>query len=166
MASLPGFIAMALILALSKIPGLGSLSAVFDTLIAALPVIVAAVAAKQVSGLDEVALVAGVVAGTLSVKGGIIGGIVGGVVAGALASYLLLLCIRWRFPATTANIVAGGLSGLTAGLFVYFVLAPVALAAGNGIRGLIDLVTRTNAVLAGAVAGFLIWPAIIGGVYP
>lgn len=165
MASFPGFIAMALILALSKIPGLGNLSAVFDTMIAALPVIVAAVAAKQVSGLDEVALVAGVVAGTLSVEGGIIGGIVGGVVAGALVSYLLPLCIRWRFPATTANIVAGGLSGLAAGLLVYFVLAPVALAAGNGIRGLIDLVIRTNAVLAGAVAGFLIWPAIIGGVY-
>jgi hypothetical protein len=50
-SALPGFIAMALVLAMSKIPGLGGLSAVFDILIQALPVIVAAIAAKQVSGL-------------------------------------------------------------------------------------------------------------------
>lgn len=165
MASLPGFIAMALTLALSKVPGLQGLSPVFDTMIEALPVIVAAVAAKQVSGLDEAAIVAGVVAGALSVKGGIIGGIAGGVLAGILVSYLLTLCFHWRFPATTANIVAGGLSGLSAGLLVYFLLAPVALAAGNGIRELINLALNYNGILAGAVAGLLIWPAIIGGVY-
>lgn len=50
MTSLPAFIAMALCLALSKIPGLSSLSDVFDTLIGALPIVVCAIAAKQVSG--------------------------------------------------------------------------------------------------------------------
>ena len=44
MASLPGFIAMAIVLALSKIPALSGLSAVFDTLVGAIPVIVAAIA--------------------------------------------------------------------------------------------------------------------------
>jgi len=165
MASLPGFIAMALTLAIGKIPGLGSFSTIFDTMIAALPVIVAVVAAKQVSGLDEVAIVAGVVAGTLSVNGGILGGIVGGILAGALVPYLLTLCFNWRFPATTANIVAGGLSGLASGLLVYFLIAPVALWAGNGIRELINLALGYSGILAGAVAGLLIWPAIMGGVY-
>ena len=164
-ASLPGFIAMALILALGKIPFLSSLSPVFNLMIAALPVIVAAVAAKQVSGLNEVAIVAGVVAGTLSAEGGIIGGIVGGVIAGVLVQVLLVKCLAWRFPATTANIVAGGISGLLGGLFVYFLLAPVALAAGNGIRALIDGALLYSPILSGALAGLLIWPAIIFGVY-
>ena len=61
MASLPGFIAMAFILALSKIPGMHSLEDVFNTLIDIIPVIVAAIAAKQVSGLDEVGIVAGII---------------------------------------------------------------------------------------------------------
>lgn len=165
MAALPGFIAMALTLAIGKIPGLGVFTEIFDTMIGALPVIVAAVAAKQVSELDEVAIVAGVVAGTLSVGGGILGGIVGGVLAGVLVSYLIVLCFNWKFPATTANIVAGGLSGLIAGLIVYFLIAPIALWAGNAIRTLIDTLVGFNSIVAGAVAGFLMWPAIIGGVY-
>ena len=84
MASLPGFIAMAICLALSKIPGLGALEDVFNQLIGVLPVLIAAIAAKQVSGLDEVGIVAGVVAGILSVGGGIIGGLIAGIIAGVL----------------------------------------------------------------------------------
>lgn len=165
MAALPGFISMALILALSKIPPLSSLSNVFDLLINALPVIVAAIAAKQVSGLDEVGIVAGIVAGVLSVDGGIIGGIIGGILAGILAFYIIQFSFKWNFPATTANIVSGGLSGLISGLFVYFLIAPLALKLGDGIRLLIELALNYNAILAGAIAGLLIWPAIIGGVY-
>ena len=75
MASMPGFIAMALCLALSKLPGLAGLEDVFNMLIGILPVILAAIAAKQVSGLDEVGIVAGVIAGTMSTDGGIIGGV-------------------------------------------------------------------------------------------
>lgn len=76
--ALPGFIAMAIVLALSHIPGLQSLNAIFELLLKGLPVIVAVIAAKQVSELDEVSIVAGVVAGVLSVEGGLIGGILGG----------------------------------------------------------------------------------------
>ena len=166
MSSLPGFIAMALILAIGKIPILSpTVGPLFDKLIAALPIIVAVVAAKQVSGLDEVGIVAGVVAGVLSVNGGILGGIVGGIGAGILASYLLKWSFRMRFPATTASLVAGGISGLISGLLVYFILAPVTLWLGNGIRGLIEAAITFSPILAGAVAGLLIWPAIIGGVY-
>lgn len=165
MAALPGFISMALILALSKIPALSSLEDVFNLLINALPVVVSAIAAKQVSGLDEVGIVSGIVAGVLSVNGGIIGGIIGGVLAGILAFYIIQLSFKWNFPATTANIVSGGLSGLAAGLFVYFLIAPLALKLGDGIRQLIEITLNYNAILAGAVAGLLIWPAIIGGVY-
>ncbi|MBN3585942.1 hypothetical protein JYB64_26475, partial [Algoriphagus aestuarii] len=76
LAALPGFISLAIILALSKIPILSSLSDVFDILIKALPVILAAIAARQISGLDEIAIVAGIVSGVLSVDGGIIGGMI------------------------------------------------------------------------------------------
>ncbi|MCM3567611.1 PTS sugar transporter [Neobacillus mesonae] len=165
LSSLPGFIAMALILALSKIPGLSGLNDVFDLMINALPVILAVVAAKQVADLDDVSIVAGIVAGVLSVKGGIIGGIIGGIAAGLLVQYIFRKCVEWRFPATTVNIAAGGIAGLISGLAVFFLIAPVALWLGGGIRTLIDFLVSTNGVLAGLIAGLLIWPAIIGGVY-
>lgn len=128
MASLPGFIAMALSLALSKIPGLSGLEDIFNTLVAAIPVIVAAIAAKQISGLDEVGIVAGIVAGLMSTAGGLIG-------------------------------------GLAAGLIGMYLLAPVALWLGNGINDVIAAAIAFSPLLAGALAGLLIWPAIIGGVY-
>ena len=166
MASLPGFIAMALTLFISKIPGAPeSVSKLFDIMIAAIPVIVATVASKQVSGMNEVAIVAGVVAGTLSVSGGLIGGVIGGIIAGILVQVFLLKCLQWRFPATTANIVAGGLAGLIGGLLVYFIIGPLALMGGNGIRTLINLALDFSPILCGAMAGLLIWPAIMGGVY-
>ncbi len=166
MASLPGFIAMALTLFISKIPGAPeSVTKLFDVMIAAIPVIVATVASKQVSGMNEVAIVAGVVAGTLSVSGGLIGGIIGGIIAGILVQFILLKCLQWKFPATTANIVAGGLAGLIGGLLVYFIIGPLALMGGNGIRALIDMALDYSPILCGAIAGLLIWPAIMGGVY-
>ena len=69
------------------------------------------------------------------------------------------------FPATTVNIVAGGISGLIAGLLVYFLIAPIALSAGQGIRFLIETLVSWSPAIAGLIAGLLIWPAIIGGVY-
>ncbi|SHE45840.1 Phosphotransferase system IIC components, glucose/maltose/N-acetylglucosamine-specific [Tissierella praeacuta DSM 18095] len=165
MSALPGFIAMALVLALSKVPAFSSLGEIFNILIQGLPVIVAAIAAKQVSGLDEVGIVAGVIAGMLSSKGGLIGGLIGGILAGILAIYLIRLALSWNFPGTTANIVSGGLSGLIAGLIVYFLISPITLMLGNGIRSIIETAVNFSPILAGAVAGLLIWPAIIGGVY-
>lgn len=157
MASLPGFIAMALTLALSKIPGLSGLEEVFNTLVGAIPVIVAAIAAKQISGLDEVGIVAGIVAGLMSTAGGLIGGLATGILAGVFSYYIAIACFKWKVPGTTANIAAGGLGGLAAGLIGMYLLAPIALWLGNAIA--------FNPVLAGALAGLLIWPAIIGGVY-
>lgn len=166
MGSLPGFIAMALILALGKIPFLTeSFAPLFDLLVGALPIVVAVVAARQISGLEDVGIVAGVVAGVLSRDGGILGGIVGGVAAGLLAGYLLNASFRLRFPATTASLVAGAVGGLLAGFAVYFLLAPITLWLGNGIRGVIQGALNFSPVLTGALAGLLIWPAIIGGVY-
>ena len=101
----------------------------------------------------------------LSTDGGVIGGLVGGIVAGILAYYLVRLTFRLNFPATTVNIVAGGVSGLLAGFLVYFLVAPAALWAGEAIRGLIESALDYNAAMAGALAGLLIWPAIIFGVY-
>jgi len=166
MAALPGFIAMALSLALAKIPGLGFLEEnVFNALVGALPIIIAAIAAKQVSGMDEVGIVAGIVAGIMSKDGGIIGGLVTGILAGVLAYYIIMTCLRWKVPGTTANIAAGGLAGLIAGFIGMLLIVPLALWVGNGIKSLIDAALTFNAALAGAVAGLLIWPAIIGGVY-
>jgi fructose-specific phosphotransferase system IIC component len=165
MASLPGFIAMALSLALSKIPALGSLSAIFDLLIGALPVILAAIAAKQISGLDEVGIVAGIVGGVMAVDGGIIGGLLTGLIAGVLAFYIITFCFRHKIPGTTANIAAGGISGLLAGFVGKYAIAPVSLFIGGIIKTAIEMALAYNAILAGAFAGFCIWFAIIGGVY-
>ncbi|MGG1661533.1 PTS sugar transporter [Brevibacillus sp. NRS-1366] len=165
MSSLPGFIALALILALSKIPGLDMLGGVFDGLIKALPVVIAAIAAKQVSDMEEVSVVAGVLAGVLSVDGGIIGGMIGGIGAGLLVNVLFRKCIEWRFPTTTVNIIAGGVSGLAAGLVVFYLLAPIALQAGEWVKVLIEGAVSYSPIVAGLIAGLLIWPAIIGGVY-
>ncbi|GAA2180407.1 PTS sugar transporter [Leucobacter tardus] len=163
--SIPAFIALALVLAVSKIPGLDGLSPVFDLLIAALPVVVAAVAARKISGLDEVGLVAGAIAGILAQEGGILGGLVAGILAGMLASGLINLTLRWRFPATTANIVTGAFAGLLPGLLVYFVLAPFTSLLGEWVKTSIEWAVDFNPILAGALAGLAMWPAIIGGVY-
>lgn len=164
-SSLPAFIAMAIVLALSQIPALKGLKEVFDLMIKALPVILAVIAAKQISDLDEVSIVAGVIAGTLSIEGGIIGGIIGGIGAGLLVQYLFTKCVQWRFPMTTVNIVAGGFAGLISGLIVYYFIAPIALQAGEWIRFVIDQAVSFSPVLAGIIAGLLIWPAILGGIY-
>ncbi len=164
-SALPGFIAMALVLALSKVPLFSGLQDIFDIMIGALPIIIAAIAAKQVSNLDEVSIVAGVVAGVLSVDGGIIGGIIGGILAGVFVHYFFLKCISWKFPMTTVNIVTGGIAGLLAGLLVYFLFAPIALFIGDGIKIAIESTIAFNPILAGLLGGLLIWPAILGGIY-
>lgn len=165
MASMPAFIAMALCLAISKIPGLGDLGGVFDTLVGYLPIVLAAIAARQVSGLDEVGIVAGIVGGALSTDGGILGGLAVGIIAGILSYYIITFCFRHKVPGTTANIAAGGVAGLAAGLVGMYLIAPVTLWAGNMIKAAIDWALGYNAVLAGGIAGFAIWFSIIGGVY-
>lgn len=165
MASLPGFIAMALCLALSKIPGLGGLEEVFNTLVGYLPIVLAAIAAKQVSGLDEVGIVAGIVGGALAMDGGVLGGLLVGILAGVLAYYIITLCFKYKVPGTTANIAAGGIAGLVAGFAGMYLIAPIALWAGNLVKLAIDWALAYNPVLAGGIAGFVIWFAIIGGVY-
>lgn len=165
MASMPGFIAMALCLALSKIPGLGGLEEVFNTLVGILPIIVAAVAAKQISGMDEVGLIAGIVAGSMASGGGLVGGLIAGIVAGVLVYYISTFCFKHKVPGTTTNIAAGGIGGLVAGLLGMYAIAPVALVIGNSIKGAIDWALAYNPILAGLIAGFAIWFAIMGGVY-
>ena len=163
--AIPAFIAMALVLAISKIPGLDGLTPAFDALIAGIPVVVAIVAARKISGLDEVGVVAGAVAGLLSVNGGIIGGLVGGVLAGISVYYLMRRTLAWGWPVTTANIVSAGLSGLVSGLVVFFVLAPATSWLGGAVKAGIEALVGFNPLLAGAVAGLVMWPAIMFGIY-
>ncbi|WP_120004873.1 PTS transporter subunit EIIC [Nesterenkonia muleiensis] len=163
--SIPAFIALALVLAVSQIPALEQLGDVFDLLIASLPVVVAAVAARRISGLDEVGLVAGAVAGILSAEGGIFGGLTAGILSGLMASWLIKWTLGHRFPATTANIVTGAFAGLIPGLLVYYLLAPVTSMIGDGLREGIEAAVEFNPILAGALAGLVMWPAIIAGVY-
>ncbi len=163
--SIPAFIALALVLALSKIPGAEFLTPIFDLLIASLPIVVAAVAARKISGLDEVGLVAGAVAGILSAPGGILGGLVGGILSGLAAAFLIKWTLAHRFPATTANIVTGAVAGLIPGLVVYFLLAPFTSLLGDWVKLGIEWAVDFSPILAGALAGLAMWPAIIGGVY-
>lgn len=163
--SIPAFIALALVLAVSKIPVLSGASEVFDLLIAGLPVVVAVVAARKVSALDEVGMVAGAVAGILASTGGLLGGLAAGILAGLLTSSLIGWTLAHRFPATTANIVAGSLAGLVPGLLVQYLLAPATNWLGDAVKTGIQTALDHNAVLAGALAGGVIWFALMGGVY-
>lgn len=163
--SIPAFISLALVLAISKIPGLDGLTPVFDLLIASLPIVVSAVAARKISGLDEVGLVAGAVAGILAAPGGLIGGLVSGILAGLIASLLIRKTLGWRFPATTANIVTGALAGLIPGLLVYFALSPFTSKLGDLVKVGIGWAVDYNPILAGALAGLAMWPALMFGVY-
>lgn len=80
--------------------------------------------------------------------------------AGIFVRWLFELCLNWRFPMTTVNIVAGGISGLAAGLIMHYLLSPLALSAGNYIKLAIESTTAFSPVLAGLLAGLVIWPAI------
>lgn len=163
--SIPAFIALALVLAVSKIPPLAGLSDVFDVLMAGLPVVIAAVAARKISGLDEVGLVAGAIAGILAAEGGILGGLAGGILSGLLAAWLIGKTLAWRFPVTTANIATGAVAGVVPGLIVYYLLAPVTNWLGLAVKDGIEAALVFSPILAGALAGAVIWFAIIGGVY-
>lgn len=163
--SIPAFIALALVLAVSQIPALSGLSDVFDVLMAGLPVVIAAVAARKISGLDEVGLVAGAIAGILAAQGGILGGLVGGILAGLIAAWLIGWTLARRFPATTANITTGAVAGIVPGLIVYYLLAPVTNWLGLAVKDGIEAALTFSPILAGALAGAVIWFAIIGGVY-
>ena len=48
---------------------------------------------------------------------------------------------------------------------MYAIAPGKALWFGNGVKALIEACLAFSPLLAGAVAGLLIWPAIIGGVY-
>ncbi|HHU53578.1 MAG TPA: PTS sugar transporter [Clostridiaceae bacterium] len=176
-AALPAFIAMAIMIALGQIGSLNSwivsvtgnesasFSAIGSTIIGLLPVILAAIAAKQVSGFDEVGVVAGIIAGALSTNGGVIGGIITGILAGVIVYYVATWALKNRVPGTTTNLLSGALGGLLAGFVGMFLISPIAAFLGNGIRNLIDQILAYNSILAGLVAGALIWFAIMGGVY-
>ena len=141
--SIPAFICLALVLALSKIPVLGALTDVFDLLIASLPIVVAILAAP----------------------GGLLGGLVAGILSGLLAAFLIKWTLASHFPATTANIVTGALGGLIPGLVVYYLLAPFTALLGEWVKTAIEWALEVSPLLAGALAGLAMWPSIIGGVY-
>ena len=115
--------------------------------------------------MDEVGLIAGIVAGSMASGGGLVGGLIAGIVAGVLVYYISTFCFRHKVPGTTTNIAAGGIGGLVAGLLGMYAIAPVALVIGNSIKGAIDWALAYNPILAGLIAGFAIWFAIMGGVY-
>lgn len=163
--AIPAFIAMALVLAVSKIPGMDGLTPAFDALIAGIPIVVAVVAARKVSGMDEIGAVAGAVAGILAVNGGVIGGLLGGLMAGILVYYLMSKTLAWGWPVTTANIVSGGLAGLASGLVIFFLLAPFTSWLGEAVKNGIEAAVGFSPLLAGAIAGLIIWPAIMFGIY-
>ena len=85
--------------------------------------------------------------------------------AGVISSYLIGWTLKNRFPVTTANIVTGAIAGLVAGLLVFFVLAPITTEIADGLKVGIEWALNFNPILAGALAGLIMWPAIIGGVY-
>lgn len=165
MAAMPAFIMLSLAGAMSQYPLFSQLDGLFVLLAGALPVIIGAIAAKQVSGLDEVGIISGIIAGYMGRNGGILGTLLAGIIAGIMANYLIRVSFKAKVPTTTANIAAGGLSGLLAGILGMSLIAPISLPLADGIRFLLDQALGLHPVLVGAVFGFMIWFSIIKGVY-
>ncbi len=165
MAAMPAFIALSLVSALVRIPMFEQFSPVFTLMRYALPVIIAAIGAKQVSGLDEIGIISGVIAGILLGEGGIIGGLIVGIIAGILANLIIAISVRFQVPGTTANIAAGGISGLVAGAGGFGLITPWSAQLADWIRSLLNLAFLDYGLLTGAILGFIIWYAIIKGVY-
>lgn len=165
MAAMPAFIAFSLVAALVRIPTFARFSPFFILLSSALPVIIAAIGAKQVSRLDEVGIISGIIAGILMGEGGVIGGLLVGILSGLLVDGITVITVRFRVPGTTANIAAGGISGLLAGLFGFALIAPWSVQLAYGIRSLLNLALSDYGLVTGALFGLMIWYAIIKGFY-
>lgn len=165
MAAMPAFIALSLTAALIRIPMFEQFSPFFTLMGYALPVVIAAIGAKQVSGLDEIGIISGIIAGILLGEGGIIGGLIVGIIAGLAAGWIISLTGRFQVPGTTANIAAGAISGVGAGIFGFVLITPWSVQLADWIRSLLNLAVADYGLITGAFLGFIIWYAIIKGIY-
>ncbi|RYL97418.1 PTS sugar transporter [Sporolactobacillus sp. THM7-7] len=164
-SGLPGFIALSIVLATGKFPVFSELNTAFDVIIKALPIIISVLAAKQITDLGEVTLVAGILAGAFSASSGIIGGLVGGILAGLCVRYLLKQCIQWQFPMTATNILTGSFGGLIPGIFLYYFSGTFFLQIGRFITSVIQAFVSFNPLVMGFLAGVMIWFALLKGGY-
>jgi fructose-specific phosphotransferase system IIC component len=164
-SSMPAFIAVLLVMSLSNLPIFSRLDEASMILSALPPIILAILAARKMSDLGELTLIAGLIAGLLSVQGGIIGAILAGIAAGKLVPWFFKMCTQWSFPATSVNIAAGGFSGLVPGLLMLYVVGPWTTAAGDEIREALEWVLHLNPTLMGLGFGLCMWPLIMKGWY-
>lgn len=164
-SSMPAFIAVLLLLSVAKLPALSGLHEAAAVLAALPGVILAVFAARQLSDLGEVTLIAGAIAGLLSAEAGIIGAVLGGLAAGWLVPRVFQFGTKRGFPATTVNIATAGVSGLAPGLLLFYVAGPYTSAAGDAIRDALDWVVGLSPAVIGLVLGLAMWPLIMKGWY-
>ena len=152
---------------LERLPWLGARFAAnppaLPDLTAALPLVLAVVAAAHVAKLGETALMAGVLAGVLACLGGggnsgdddegrtILCGLLTGCLAGWLCRRLLVALARTTLvPATAASILTAGVAGLAAGVAGLVVLREPCRLVSAGLHALLD---RLEAPSAGGKVG-------------
>ncbi|MCO7125279.1 PTS sugar transporter [Sporolactobacillus shoreicorticis] len=160
-AGLPAFIALSIVYAVAEHFPIYETSQLLQLAIMCIPVLLAMFSAKQISDLNEVTLIAALLAGLFASSSGVLGGIVAGLAAGVFAQYLLDICIRWKVPITTSNLIAGALSGLIPGTIINLVFAPFLSLVQNGLVQFIEMIVNWNGWLVGALSGMLIWLSLL-----
>ncbi len=163
--ALPAVLAIALVLGLSTLLGPDLHHRATTLLVPLVAVVIAVTASTRTSGVGQAGLVAGVVGGFVAQDTGLLGALLTGFLAGTLADVLVTSTLRWRWPATGANITGSGLAGLVAGLPVRALLGVHGHDLDVFLTGLLTRAVAHAGIPLGALLGLLMWPFVLRGLY-
>jgi len=163
--ALPAILAVAVGLGLAQYVGAGTRDHVVDLLLPLVPVSIGYTAASRVGSVGQAGRVAGVLAGVLASNGGVLTALAAGFLAGTLADLTAGTALRYRVPATGANIIASGGAGLLAGAAARLLLSGPGRALDHWCSGALDFGLEHAGVWIGAVAGGCMWTVLLRGYY-
>ena len=122
-------------------------------------------AASRVSRVGQAGQVAGVLAGVLASNGGVLTALVAGFLAGTLADLMGGAALRYRVPATGANIIASGGAGLAAGALARLGLSSPGHALDHWCARTLASGMEHAGVWLGAALGACMWTLLLRGFY-
>jgi len=161
---LPAVVPVAVGLALVRYLPADMAEPLIDPLLMAVAVVIAAFAAAKISKLGPAGLVGGVIAGVIASHDGLLSVLVAGVLAGALGNWVIVRTAIWGWPSTIGAMVAGGGTGVVAGL-VGVLLGVISSPLDRLILDTIDGALLAYGIWIGLVVGLAMWPLIRRGLY-
>jgi fructose-specific phosphotransferase system IIC component len=163
--SLPAILAIAAAIGLSRhLPGSTS-TRIVNLALPLMPLSISLTAASRTSNVGQAGLLAGAIAGGLALDAGFLGGLVAGLLAGTLADVLVTSALRYRWPATTANILGSGLAGLLAGAATRLALRVPGTGLDRAVERAVASSLAHAGLLVGLCLGALMWPILMKGLY-